>query len=99
MRRPASCHDGAPRPAGPGTPRSIILLPLSGDVKQLVQREPGGDCGLWLSAARCGRVPERGVVSRIDGSGLRAEDPVHMATTLMIVDDHKSFRDAARRVL
>src|SRR5215210_2308111 len=42
---------------------------------------------------------DKGVVTRIDGSGLHAETPVQMSMTLMIVDDHKSFRDAARRVL
>jgi CheY-like chemotaxis protein len=40
-----------------------------------------------------------GVVIRIGADGLCTDNQEQMAMTLMIVDDHRSFRDAARRVL
>jgi DNA-binding NarL/FixJ family response regulator len=39
------------------------------------------------------------VVNRTGGGALRDDNREQMAMTLMIVDDHRSFRDAARRVL
>lgn len=40
-----------------------------------------------------------GVANRIGARALRHDNRHQMAMTLIIVDDHRSFRDAARRVL
>jgi CheY-like chemotaxis protein len=40
-----------------------------------------------------------GVANRIGAGASRDDNREQMAMTLMIVDDHRSFRDAARRVL
>ena len=76
--------------AGPALP-GIELRAVAGQV-------PRGRFG--LGRIPCARAPQRhGVANRIGGGALRDDNRDQMAMTLMIVDDHRRFRDAARRVL
>src|SRR3954465_15446950 len=62
--------------------------------------EVGGVCpfGLPLALVRLSTRPARGVGSRM-GAEARLDDNHRMAPTILIVDDHPSFRASARRLL